>query len=106
MNERHAVEKQIDDAEAMLRQEAMALIAKIDPAMLDQIHAIIRRTPGAVATATVAAVLADIICALSKTEEGVGKNTLIVTEMILKVAKSGLAKKISGAPQSSGLIIH
>lgn len=91
----------VEQAMTQMRQEAIAMIAKMDPVMLDQIHAVIRRTPGAVAAATVAGVLADIICATSKSEEGVQHGVLVMSEMILKLALS--SKK--NAPVS-GSIIH
>lgn len=90
----------VEQAMVQMRQDAIAMIAKMDPVMLDQLHAVIRRTPGAVAAATVAGVLADIICAISKTEEGIQRNVLILSEMILKLAVS--SKK--NAP--TGSIIH
>lgn len=94
----------VEQAMAAMRKEAMLLTGKIDAAMLDQIHAVIARTPGAVATATVAAALADVLCALSKTEDGLNRNVLIASEMILKVAAAGLSKK-TAAP-ARGSIIH
>jgi hypothetical protein len=98
-------QEKIDDVMAKIRQQAIALTAKIDPVLLDQIHAVIKGCPAAVASATVAGVLADIMCHISKTEDGLGKNVLIVSEMILKVATSGLKNK-EATPAASKSIIH
>ena len=86
----------IDPTEEMMvkiRQEATTLISKINPQLLDEIHQVISRCPGAVAAATLSGVLADVLCFLSKTEDGLGKNVLIASEAILRIATAGLHKK-------------
>lgn len=94
-----------EEAMIGIRQQATALISKVDPVLLDQIHAVIARTPGAVGTATVAAVLADVICFLSKTEDGLGKNVLIASEAILRMATAGL-KNRPARDRAGQLIAH
>ena len=94
-----------EEALAVIRQQATALISKVDPMMLDQIHAVIKGAPGAVGTATVAAVLADVICFLSKTEDGLGKNVLIASEAILRMATAGLKSRPARTPDGQ-LIAH
>lgn len=91
----------VDQAMAQMRQKAMLLIGGIDPVMLDNIHAIIAGVPAMTAAATLGAALADVLCASSKTDEGLNKNVLITSEMILKVAAAGMAKK-----PAPGSIIH
>jgi hypothetical protein len=94
-----------EEALALIRQQAMALIAKVDPILLDQIHAVIKGTPAVVGTATIAAVLADILCFVSKTEDGLGKNVLLASEAILRMATAGLKNRPARTPAGQ-LIAH
>ena len=86
-------EQDIDRELLELKKQATILLTKIDDDILNRIHGIINRMPGAIAVACLSAALADCISHISKTEDGVGRNVLIASEAILKMATAGLARK-------------
>jgi hypothetical protein len=83
------LDRQMED----VKKQATILLTKIDDNLLNQIHAVINRMPGSVAVACLSAALADCIAHLSKTQDGVTRNVLMVSEAILKMASAGLEKK-------------
>ena len=86
-------QQDVDRELAELKKQATALLARIDDELLNRIHGVINKMPGAVAVACLSAALANCISHISKTEDGVGRNVLIASEAILKMAIAGLAKK-------------
>lgn len=89
-----------------IRQEATRLITRIDQTLLNAIHEVINREPGHVAAACLAAALADVMAEVSKTEDGCKKNVLIVSEMIERIAVSGMKEKVNAAPSAARLRLH
>ena len=86
-------DEKIDREMVEMRKQATLLLTKIDDDLLNKIHEVIKRMPASVAIACLSAALADCLSHIGKTQDGVGRNVLIVSEAILKMASAGLDKK-------------
>lgn len=100
----HAVDQ--ERALEHIRQQATLLISKINPGLLNAIHDAVRGEPTMIGAASLAAALADVLASVSKTEVGVDKNCLIVSEVILRIARSGFKETADAAPGAAGLRLH